>query len=88
MAAIRHIEHKMAKNVKASSSVDSTSSTSTKEKNDTSKKPKAAKCNWRTDEKYFTESSSSRVFQKGLENYSAGWLAQGHEVCEPIILLP
>lgn len=88
MAAIRHIEHNMAKNVKASSSSDTPSSQSMKKKDGSSKKAKGAQCNWRTDEKYFKESSSSRVFQKGLENYSAGWLAQGHAVCEPVIPLP
>ena len=82
MEAVRHVEHKMAKNVKGSSTVTPRSSKSkSKEKKDGRKtKKKATTLNWRTDEKYFTESSSSRVFQKGLENYSAGWLAQGHEV--------
>lgn len=60
----------MAKNVKPSSVT-----------NNGSKRVKGT--SWRVDEKYFMESSSSRVFQTGVENYSAGWLAQGHEVCEP-----
>jgi hypothetical protein len=77
----------MSKNVKCSSSVGSTGSESTEEMDARSTETKGTKVNWRIDEKYYTESCSSRVFQKGLENYSAGWLAQGHEVCEPVMLL-
>jgi hypothetical protein len=71
MTAVRQIEGKMAKNVKPSSSAT-----------DIGSKP-ANGPSWRVDRKSFVELSCSRVFQTGVENYSAGWLAQAHEVCEP-----
>jgi hypothetical protein len=94
MEAVRHIEKKMAKNVKAPSSDKFTSSKSKKKKisnkgaksAETKGAPKTKGSNWRVDEKSFVDCCTSRVFQKGLENYSSGWLAQGHQVGKPVIL--
>jgi hypothetical protein len=78
----------MAKKVKRLGTVESQGSSSKKNTGIRSPKIKDTKPNWRVDEKYFTESSSSRVFQRGVENYSSGWFAQGHEVREPVIFHP
>ena len=83
----------MAKNVKAPSADESTSSKPIKERRNkdakaakTKSDPKAKGTFWRVNEKSFVDSCSSRIFQKGLENYSSGWLAQGHEVGKPVVL--
>jgi hypothetical protein len=75
----------MAKNVKATISTETASLKAKKNKSDKSAKM-TVKVNWRVDKKYFIDSCSSRIFQRGVENFSAGWLAQGHEVGDPFIL--
>jgi hypothetical protein len=35
---------------------------------------------WRVDSRYFIDSMSSQILSAGVENYSAGWLAQAHTV--------
>ena len=96
--AVRHIEGKMAKNVKKEQSCDSSASESesftsqkdvkTKATDKTQDAKKAKGINWRVDDKYFLESSASRMFQKGVENFSSGWFAQGHEVCKLLLHEP
>jgi hypothetical protein len=78
----------MATKVKSYGTVESQGSSSKKKTGIRSRKIKDAKPNWRVDEKYFAQSSSSRVFQRGVENYSSGWFAQGHEVRDPVMLHP
>ena len=79
--AVHHIEDKMAKNVKIDES-SASGATPTNGIDDITDTKKCKGPSWRVDNKYFVDSNPSRTFQKGVENYSSGWFAQGHEVLQ------
>jgi glycine betaine/choline ABC-type transport system substrate-binding protein len=77
--AVWHIAPMMSKKVKEQSSEAKECSSKSKEQIE---KAEQHSLNWRIDKQHFAEPTASRVFPPGVENYSAGWFAQGHMVWE------